>query len=275
MRLELFRAGDYGDKGSYTESDLQEIVDTYNESGHEAPAVIGHSASDKDPAYGFFGKLERRGRSIWAEFKEVVPAFKEMFDKGLYKKWSVEIYKNYNGTGKKSLRRVAFLGAEPPEIKGLQYSFGDSTPETIVLFQETIEIKEGKPKMTPEELLAENQNLKEELAGIKATLAKLAEEKKATEAKVADAEAQAFCESKGIAPALRDKAKILYKAIKKAAENEDIKSFSEGTNILEVFGELIPKAKVPENLEKEDFSEAKKASEKEQNKAALRAAICL
>ncbi len=58
--IDLFRAGNHGDKGSFTPEDVQQIVDNYRPEFHEAPAVIGHPKDDA-PAYGWWSKLRRVG----------------------------------------------------------------------------------------------------------------------------------------------------------------------------------------------------------------------
>jgi hypothetical protein len=113
--IELFRAGDYGGKGSYTAADIDKMVANYDPAKHEAPLVIGHPEHDA-PAFGWLDKLARIGNTLMGTFKQVQPAFEEMFQKGLFKKRSISFYRTDNGP---SLRHVGFLGAVPPEVKGL------------------------------------------------------------------------------------------------------------------------------------------------------------
>jgi len=113
--IELFRAGNYGDKGEYSERDLDQIVANYNPSFHEAPVVIGHPANDL-PAWGWVDSLKRVGGTLLGKLKQVQPAFEEMVQQGLFKKRSIGLYHTDKGL---ALRHVGFLGAQPPEIKGL------------------------------------------------------------------------------------------------------------------------------------------------------------
>jgi hypothetical protein len=115
--LDLFRAGDYSakGKGTFTEKDLQQIVDNYDPDYHEAPAVIGHPKTD-GPAYGWFSKLRVVGDKLQGMMRQADPAFEEAVQKGRFKKRSVSLYNDAKGW---SLRHVGFLGAQPPEIKGL------------------------------------------------------------------------------------------------------------------------------------------------------------
>jgi hypothetical protein len=114
--IELFRAGDYGEKGSYGLSDIDKMIANYDPAKHEAPAVIGHPEHNA-PAYGWVESLKRVGNVLMGKLKQVQPAFEEMVRQGLFKKRSISFYTTPNGP---SLRHVGFLGAMLPEVKGLQ-----------------------------------------------------------------------------------------------------------------------------------------------------------
>lgn len=114
--LELFRSGDYGDKGNFGDSDLDEMVRNFDPSFHEPPAVIGHPANDA-PAYGWIAGLKRSGNKLMGKFRQVDPTFEEMVKSGRFKKRSISLYKTGKGW---MLRHVGFLGAQPPEVKGLK-----------------------------------------------------------------------------------------------------------------------------------------------------------
>jgi hypothetical protein len=113
--IELFRAGDYGDKGAYTESDIDQMVASYDPAKHEAPVVIGHPEHNA-PAYGWVEALRRVGSVLMGKLKQVQPQFEELVRKGLFKKRSISFYVTPSGP---ALRHVGFLGAMPPEVKGL------------------------------------------------------------------------------------------------------------------------------------------------------------
>jgi hypothetical protein len=113
--LELFRSGDYGDKGDFSNSDLDQIVKNFSPSFHEPPVVIGHPEHDS-PAYGWVDALKRSGEKLLGKFKEVDPKFEEMVKSGRFKKRSIALYQTAKGW---MLRHVGFLGAQPPEVKGL------------------------------------------------------------------------------------------------------------------------------------------------------------
>jgi hypothetical protein len=113
--LELFRAGDYGAKGKFTVQDIDHIVKSYDPSFHEAPLVIGHPESNK-PAYGWVEQLKREGEVLLFKPRQVDPAFEDGVAKGRFKKRSASFYKRADGY---HLRHVGFLGAKPPDVKGL------------------------------------------------------------------------------------------------------------------------------------------------------------
>lgn len=116
--IEIFRAGSYGDKGSFSAEDLDRVIASYDPQQHEAPACIGHP-KDNLPAYGWASQLTRQGDTLLARFKEVDPAFEDAVKAGRFKKRSAAFY--LDDAGRISgLRHVAFLGAQPPEVKGLK-----------------------------------------------------------------------------------------------------------------------------------------------------------
>lgn len=115
--IEIFKAGTHTDsrgrERTWTTADLDKMVAGYNPSDHEAPAVIGHP-KDNHPAYGWVAGLKRVGDKLMASFKQVVPEFAAMVERGMFKKRSIRVLAD--GT----LGHVGFLGAVPPAIKGLK-----------------------------------------------------------------------------------------------------------------------------------------------------------
>jgi|Deesub1362B_J571_1020462.scaffolds.fasta_scaffold00331_31 tRNA A37 N6-isopentenylltransferase MiaA len=111
--IPIFKVGKYP-QGEYTEEDLRAIVESYDPGFHEAPAVIGHP-KDNAPAYGWVENLKAENGILYAQFKQIDPEFAKMINKGRFKKISISLYQN----GKPYLRHVGFLGAMPPQVKGL------------------------------------------------------------------------------------------------------------------------------------------------------------
>jgi hypothetical protein len=115
--LEVFVGGDYGERGNYTAADVAAIAADYDPALHEAPITVDHTKSG--PAWGWVEKLKAVGNSLWATVRQMPEAFKELVRAGRYKKRSVELYRQFGATGRPYLRAVTFLGALPPEVKGL------------------------------------------------------------------------------------------------------------------------------------------------------------
>ncbi|MBZ5570232.1 MAG: hypothetical protein LAN64_20630, partial [Acidobacteriia bacterium] len=116
--LEVFRAGDYGAKGKFTEQDLRAIASSYDPSLHEAPVVIGRPEMNA-PAFGWVEKLRADGGTLLAKLRQVQPALEDMVSRGLFKKRSIALYPKFEATGTPYLRHIGFLGAMPPEVTGL------------------------------------------------------------------------------------------------------------------------------------------------------------
>jgi hypothetical protein len=115
--MEIFRAGNYGEKGNYSEADVQQLANNYDPAKHEAPVVLGHpKIAGGAPAYAWVSKLKNVAGTLMAKLHQVEPAFRESVLAGRYKKRSVALYKSADGYG---LRHLGFLGADVPEVKGL------------------------------------------------------------------------------------------------------------------------------------------------------------
>ena len=127
--VEIFKVGTWnGDP--YTEKDLDEIVNSYNEIGDKLKPYLkfGHDKNQKLaqnsglPALGWINALRRKGKSLMADFKDVPDKVKELMDKKAYKRVSSEIFLNLVEGGKKfpkALKAVALLGADTPAITSL------------------------------------------------------------------------------------------------------------------------------------------------------------
>jgi len=163
MDIAVFAPGDHHGTGTpWTVADIDEVISTYNPAVHEAPSVIGHDEQrrSKDPAYGWVERLYRQGDVLWAHLKQVPAEFKAWAEAGRWKKRSAEIYTDFQGTGRKYLRAIAWLGAQPPAVKGLpDVAFAeDGGPFDMVEFAEG---REGKLRQAWEAL----KDLFEDAAG--------------------------------------------------------------------------------------------------------------
>lgn len=125
--MEVFRAGDYGDRGCFSEQELQTIASRYSADKHHAPCTIDHEK--RGPAYGWVKSVFARGRSLFA-VPEVLPEFAEAIKKRQFPKRSVEFYSEFGEEGGRYLKRLTFLGAKIPEVKGMadpEFAEGAST----------------------------------------------------------------------------------------------------------------------------------------------------
>ena len=116
--IEIFKAGDYGDRGAWSPEDLDRLAASYNPRLQAAPVVLGHPADDA-PAYGWVRGLRRAGASLWAQLEKVDPAFEVLLRAGRFRQRSVALYTHFPPTNGPYLRHLGFLGAAPPAVKAL------------------------------------------------------------------------------------------------------------------------------------------------------------
>lgn len=137
-KIHVLRPGRHGGR-EWSAETLRQIADSYDAALHEAPIVVGHPRTD-DPAYGWIGGLSCDGEGLHAAPREVDPAFAETVRAGRFRKVSVALYgpgsaRNPLGEGGGwYLRHVGFLGATPPEVKGLRRAeLGeDDAPDAVL-----------------------------------------------------------------------------------------------------------------------------------------------
>jgi hypothetical protein len=116
--LDIFRAGDYGEKGVFTTAQLAALVASYDPAKQEAPIVVGHPKIDA-PAFGWVKKLRMDGDVLQGLLDDVDPDFDAAVQAKRYKKRSVAFVRNAV-TGALKLRHVGWLGAMPPHVEGLR-----------------------------------------------------------------------------------------------------------------------------------------------------------
>lgn len=135
-KVEIFRAGKQTDSAGverdWTVSDLDTIAGSYNPEYHEAPVCIGHP-KDNAPAFAWIKRVTREGESLFAEIGDEAPEFSEWLEAKRFKKRSISLYPDL------SIRHLAFLGAQPPAVKGLKdfseggRAFPDAKGEAVTL----------------------------------------------------------------------------------------------------------------------------------------------
>jgi hypothetical protein len=145
--IPIFRTGEHtdseGNTKTWTEQDLDHIVDSYDPQYHEAPEVIGHPSTNA-PAWGWVEALKRVGDTLFYKPKDRIAEFTDMLKKRMFKKRSISLYAN--GT----LRHVGWLGATPPAVKGLaDVAFNDNG--ATIEFEEKGDTTEDSPASAGDE----------------------------------------------------------------------------------------------------------------------------
>lgn len=124
-----------------TADHIKGLAESYAESGHRAPVVIGHP-KDNHPAWGWVKSCRAGDGGLYCD-ADVTPEFKEFLDAGRFKERSVAFYNSEPPV----LRHLGFLGAVPPRIKGLEpITFSESDDDLIT----QTDILPIKQIMTPE-----------------------------------------------------------------------------------------------------------------------------
>lgn len=140
LELEVFRSGDYGPKGVYTEAELDALARDYDAAEHEAPVTLDHAQSG--PAHGWVSGLRRLGDRLLATVTRISPVLAAAIRTHAFRKRSIELYRQNARTRRPYLKAVTFLGAAAPEVKGLADPiFAADAPETVE-FSESIESPE-------------------------------------------------------------------------------------------------------------------------------------
>lgn len=218
----IFKTGKHtdsnGNEREWTEKDLDEIVNKYDPSKHEAPIVIGHPKTNA-PAFGWIEKLKRVGDTLYALPSQLAQEFVEMVNKGLFKKRSISLYPD--GT----LRHVGFLGAQPPAVKGL--------PDVEFKEDENLSTIETDGAADFEDQPAEKnlQELEDKVKQYELQLKKMDEKEKEFE-ELQTKYAQVLVEKSS-----------LEKEIQKQKRESQLKEFSEIVDKAIADGKLLPKMK--------------------------------
>lgn len=117
LELEVFRAGDYGERGTWSEEQLDAIAGDYDPGRHEAPVTLDHE--QRGPAQGWVKSLRRVGDRLLATLTRLSPKLAEGLRTGAWRKRSIELYRKFGDGGTPYLKAVSFLGAAAPAVRGL------------------------------------------------------------------------------------------------------------------------------------------------------------
>lgn len=139
--IKILRPGTFtdihGTKVTFTQSDLDQVITSYDRESDPAPIVVGHPTINA-PAFGWIGSLAMENGVLVAHPSEVVPAFAEAVQAGHYRKISPQLYPpsspNNPKPGSWYLQHVGFLGGAAPAIKGLgTVAFSDAAIGVVTL----------------------------------------------------------------------------------------------------------------------------------------------
>ena len=159
-----------GNEHTFTTSDLDKIVDRFENNHNRVPICVGHPKTNS-PAYGWFNSVKRIGENLYCDFKNVQKEFKNAVKKGLFQNRSISLDNDLN------IRHLAFLGGQAPAIKGLEeFCFEEAESEIeieISTFEDNFEDEDnnGKDKQVEiEEIQKKLETSETENAKLKAEL---------------------------------------------------------------------------------------------------------
>ncbi len=208
MIKEIFRTGTWTDANGitrkFTEQDIDKMLSMFSNEksetteGRKVPLTPGHP-NDNDPALGWVSRVWRDGKSMFAEFVDIIPEAIEAIKAKSFREVSIAL----SGS---TLRHVGLLGAVPPAVPGMggfqfadadysEYEFvveEDLTDKIMkVLKKLNFKQKTGDHKMTAleDKLTLEVADLKKENAELTSNFAKAKEEVKLSGQALKDAEA--------------------------------------------------------------------------------------
>jgi len=143
--MELFKVGNYGAKGTYTEKEIDNIIKNTLERKTDIPIIIGHKEKGKEkPALAWMKHdLFKRVGGMLSGTSEVLSETLDTVKK-FFRHRSVGL--NGDGNGNLWLDHVALLGSSIPEVKGLK-AIGESFYQNDDKLL-NIEFKEEVKKMT-------------------------------------------------------------------------------------------------------------------------------
>ena len=157
--VEIFRAGPQisstGQKMMFGEDDLDQVVNSYNPTSHEAPLIIGHDQEDGTPALGWVKNVWRKGKELWGKV-ELTPKAEKLIRDGVFKKVSSSFYlpdADTNPTpGTLALRHLGLVSI--PAVKGLT-AFSEITGDQTITFTSS----EGESSISFKESLEKNSTM--------------------------------------------------------------------------------------------------------------------
>jgi hypothetical protein len=178
--INLFRTGTHTDSAgrqrTWSENDLDRIVENFNQRTEDPPVVFGHP-KDSDPAQGWIKEVRNNGGTLQAQFARVSDEARQAVDNGAYQYGSLSL------TPDLKIRHFGLLGAVPPAVKGLgRVEFKDEGGLTVdINFNEP-----DGPANPPDDPAPEDDMTKELEARVKELEAQAEADRKGREKAEAD-----------------------------------------------------------------------------------------
>lgn len=169
--IDSFKVGKYP-QGEFTLKELSEIASTYDPENYEAPILIGHlsdpayQGKSAIPAFGWIGKVKVVGDHLKLVASQFSEQLKGLIEGGFYKKVSAAFFKPddvSNPTpGKWHLHHLAFLGATPPQVKGLEgIAFADMVGIGVEFAEMDAVVEEGGDIISAVETIGVEDTMKD------------------------------------------------------------------------------------------------------------------
>lgn len=239
--IRIFRKGTFtsveGEKLTFGETELADIVASYNAAKDPAPLVVGHPKLDH-PAYGWVDRMDVQGDEIFAyPDPELTDAsFAELVNAGRYRKISAQLYPpdspNNPAPGRYYLKHIGFLGAHPPSVKGLgTVSLADGDAGPLVTIEQENMMSDIDDKDRAASFAEREKTLGDREAAV-ATREKALADKAAADRHTANV---SFAEGIFAEAKIKPEGKDLLVGVLDALGSEDTVSFGEGV-------ELTPRA---------------------------------
>jgi hypothetical protein len=175
--MEIFRAGDYGAKGIYTDDDLEKMVANFN-AEDQVPIVVGHPTTDS-PAWGWISEVKRNANILMGKIGELHKDFAAALAEHKFKNRSVRIVRTEAGP---KLLHLGFLGAMLPQVEGLKQTAQFAGSGECVDFEIELPDASGRQDNLKEEDMEKEQQIKKLQEDLAAEKAARATEKAAAEA---------------------------------------------------------------------------------------------
>jgi len=116
MWIDIFKNGIQTDSRGFAHDGdklIDMAIENFSADGDTVPVVVGHSGKDDRPAFGWVASLKKEDGKLWAKIRDLNPDFKKLIEQKTYPNRSA-------GFNNGKLGHIAFLGGQPPAVKGLE-----------------------------------------------------------------------------------------------------------------------------------------------------------